>query len=203
MKELITALIKAAQEFEPIRKDRQNPFLKSKYATLDSVLESVEPALHKHGLKIIQILGFHESGAPVLRTLLYHESGESIVSEYPLILSDDPQKFGAAVTYARRYALCAALSVTADEDDDAESAKPKGKSVGNPPSKPAAVSIDRERLMKQTTEQMGAIGWGKKEGSEYLKQKYNVGTRNELNDQQLREFSQYLQQQNTHQAVAQ
>jgi hypothetical protein len=192
MKELITALIKAAQEFEPIRKDRQNPFLKSKYATLDSVLESVEPALHKNGLKIVQILGFHESGAPVLRTLLYHESGESIVSEYPLILSDDPQKFGAAVTYARRYALCAALSVTADEDDDAEAAKPSGKS-GNPPSKPVVVKIDRERLMKQTTNHMKAIGWGAKEGSDYLKQKYGVATRNELSDQQLQDFSRYLQ----------
>ncbi len=53
---------------------------------------------------------------------LYHESGESIASTYPLPEISDSQKFGAALTYARRYAVCAILSVTADEDNDAEGA---------------------------------------------------------------------------------
>lgn len=121
MNELISALIKARSEFQPIRKDKVNPFLKNKYATLDAVLEAVEPALRKHGLTIVQTTEV-DSEQIVLKTSLYHESGQSISGHYPLPQTDDPQKLGAAITYGRRYALCAILSVTADEDDDGNTA---------------------------------------------------------------------------------
>ena len=121
MQELIKALIKAKTEFNPIQKDGTNPHFKKKYATLDAVLAAVTPALGQHGLVIIQTTELCE-GKTVLQTHLYHESGESITSNYPLPEISDCQKFGAALTYARRYAVCAILSVTADEDDDAEGA---------------------------------------------------------------------------------
>jgi ERF superfamily len=121
MQELIKALIKAKAEFTPIQKDGTNPHYKKKYATLDAVLDAVTPGLSKHGLVIIQTTELCESKT-VLRTHLYHESGESITSNYPLPETSDSQKFGAALTYARRYAVCAILSVTADEDDDGEGA---------------------------------------------------------------------------------
>jgi hypothetical protein len=54
---------------------------------------------------------------------LFHESGEFLTSEYELPDIQDSQKKGAALTYARRYTVCALLSITADEDDDANSAK--------------------------------------------------------------------------------
>lgn len=144
---LIAALVRAKQSFQPIAKDRTNPFHKSKYATLDSVLESVEEAMSQQGLALIQMINDRE-GKPYLVTRLYHTSGAFFESWYPLPNSDtveiiqetmkegskettrtstgvDPQKFGAAVTYARRYSVCAMLSVTADEDDDGNSAKSK------------------------------------------------------------------------------
>jgi len=121
MQELIKALIKAKTEFNPIQKDGTNPHFKKKYATLDAVLAAVTPALGQHGLVIIQTTELCE-GKTVRHTHLYHESGESITSNYPLPEISDCQKFGAALTYARRYAVCAILSVTADEDDDAEGA---------------------------------------------------------------------------------
>ncbi|MCC5612100.1 ERF family protein [Nostoc sp. CHAB 5834] len=125
MQELIKALIKAKAEFNPIQKDGTNPHYKRKYATLDAVLDAVTAALGKHGLVIIQTTEILE-GKTVLRTHIFHESGESIASTYPLPEISDSQKLGAALTYARRYAVCAILSVTADEDDDAESsATPK------------------------------------------------------------------------------
>ncbi|QFS51294.1 ERF family protein [Nostoc sphaeroides] len=71
--------------------------------------------------EIIQTTEIFE-GKTVLRTHIFHESGESIASTYPLPEISDSQKLGAALIYARRYAVCAILSVTADEDDDAESA---------------------------------------------------------------------------------
>lgn len=121
MNELISALIKARSEFAPIRKDKVNPFLKNKYATLDAVLEAVEPALRQNGLTIVQTTEVN-GDQTVLKTSLYHESGQSISGHYPLPQTDDPQKLGAAITYGRRYALCAILSVTADEDDDGNAA---------------------------------------------------------------------------------
>jgi hypothetical protein len=119
MQELIKALIKAKAEFNPIQKDGTNLHYKRKYATLDAVLDAVTPELSKHGLVIIQTTEIFEDKT-VLRTHIFHESGESIASTYPLPEISDSQKLGAALTYARRYAVCAILSVTADEDDDAE-----------------------------------------------------------------------------------
>jgi len=113
MQELIKALIKAKAEFNPIQKDGTNPHYKRKYATLDAVLDAVTPGLSKHGLVIIQTTEIFE-GKTVLRTHIFHESGENITSTYPLPEISDSQKFGAALTYARRYAVCAILSVTAD-----------------------------------------------------------------------------------------
>ncbi|MEH2383479.1 MAG: ERF family protein [Nostoc sp.] len=127
MQELIKALIKAKAEFNPIQKDGTNPHYKRKYATLDAVLDAVTPRLSKYGLVIIQTTEIFE-GKTVLRTHIFHESGENITSTYPLPEISDSQKFGAALTYARRYAICAILSVTADEDNDAESATTPQKS---------------------------------------------------------------------------
>jgi hypothetical protein len=122
MIELIKALIKARAEFPPIEKDKTNPHFKMSYASLDSVLDAVTPHLCKNGLAIVQIM---EKGG-ILKTQLFHESGEVLTSEYELPDIQDSQKKGAALTYARRYSVCALLSITADEDDDANSTKTNG-----------------------------------------------------------------------------
>ena len=114
MIELIKALIKAKAEFQPIEKDKLNPHFKTKYASLDSVLDAVTPALCKYGLVIVQPL---QSGR-VLNTHLYHESGEVLTSMFELPDISDIQKIGSTLTYARRYSVCALLGITADEDND-------------------------------------------------------------------------------------
>jgi len=120
MKELIAALIKAKKEFLPVRKEKVNPFFKSRYADLDSVLRAVESGLLDNGLVIIQTLDGHDRN---LITTLWHISGESIESKYPLEINEGgklskSQELGAALTYARRYAICAILNITADDDSD-------------------------------------------------------------------------------------
>jgi ERF superfamily len=140
MELLVKALIKAKKEFGPISKDRVNPHFKSRYATLDAILAVVEPGLHANGLVVVQVLS-KEDGATLV-THLIHESGQQLTSSYPLPDITDPQKFGAAITYARRYALCAILSVTADEDDDGNAAsQPKGKSAPQSPRDAALAKI--------------------------------------------------------------
>lgn len=128
MIELIKALIKAKAEFQPIEKDKLNPHFKTKYASLDSVLDAVTPALCKHGLVIVQPL---QSGR-VLNTHLYHESGEVMTSTFELPDISDIQKIGSALTYARRYSVCALLGITADEDSDGNAGKSGDKPASNP-----------------------------------------------------------------------
>ena len=98
MIELIKALIKAKAEFQPIEKDKLNPHFKTKYASLDSVLDAVTPALCRHGLVIVQPL---QSGR-ILHTHLYHESGDVMTSMFELPDISDIQKIGSTLTYARR-----------------------------------------------------------------------------------------------------
>ena len=124
MIELIKALIKARAEFPSIQKDKVNPHFKTSYASLDSVLDAVTPALCKHGLLIVHVM---EKGNNILKTHLFHESGEVLTSEYELPDIQDSQKKGAALTYARRYSVCALLSITADEDDDGNATKDEQK----------------------------------------------------------------------------
>jgi hypothetical protein len=121
MNNLLTALIKAKKEFKSIVKSANNPFYKSKYATLDTILDSVEPALLNNGLILVQ---------PVIEnnlyTRLYHaESGEYLESIYILPELSDPQKLGSAITYARRYGVSAMLSLSTDDDDDGHVASGK------------------------------------------------------------------------------
>lgn len=144
--ELIKALVKAKGEIGPIAKDKKGA--RSTYASLDAVLAAVEPALLKNGLTIVQLVN-----GPMLDTHLYHTSGVSLVSQYPLELGADSQRNGSAITYARRYALCALLSVTAEEDDDGAKASPSA--YGGPQAvskkaapKPTGVAAEAKQLVK-------------------------------------------------------
>ena len=74
IKELATALAKAQGEFSGAVKDSSNPFFKSKYADLQSVVSAIKPSLSKHGLSFIQINHDGESAAGV-ETVILHASG--------------------------------------------------------------------------------------------------------------------------------
>jgi len=134
VKALYSALVKAQSQIKGALKDSVNPHFKNRYADLASVWDAIRDALHKNGLAVVQLSRIHESGAPVLVTRIIHESGEHVEGEYPLVCKDpnDPQKLGSATTYARRYALAAALGVIQEDDDGQAAAAPK------PAAKPAS-----------------------------------------------------------------
>lgn len=142
MKELLTSLVAAKAAFKPIPKDKVNPFHKSKYASLDAVLGAVEPGLLANGLTLCH---FVEDGKLITR--LYHTSGDYLESKFNLPDLSDPQKLGSIISYYRRYAVCGLLSVTADEDDDGNAAKPAAIKQAQyvPPAKPA-VNPDTEKI---------------------------------------------------------
>lgn len=89
-----------------------------KYADLAAVSAAILPLLSKNGLAWTTLPTFDEQGRFVLRYELRHVSGESLVGSYPLPTSGRPQEMGSAITYARRYALCAATGVAPEDDDD-------------------------------------------------------------------------------------
>lgn len=88
------------------------------YADLTDVLDAVRPVLHNNGLSVAQAAVSVEGGVGV-ETRLYHTSGHVEVFG-PVVLPSggDARAAGSAITYSRRYSLCAALGIAADEDTD-------------------------------------------------------------------------------------
>ena len=122
---LAAALCKAQSEMGGAVKDSSNPFFKSKYADLTSVIKAIKQPFADNGLAYTQFPVSSEQGVGVV-TRLMHSSGEWIEHEYILpLVKKDPQAAGSAITYARRYALQAMAGIPT-ADDDAESAMLRG-----------------------------------------------------------------------------
>jgi hypothetical protein len=119
IKEISSALVSFHKAVGKIRKDAQNPFFKSKYASLSGILETIDEPLIANGLAIVQF----PEGEHGLSTRIVHSSGEWMEATYFMRpTKDDPQGLGSAITYQRRYAVGAILSLNIDEDDDANAA---------------------------------------------------------------------------------
>lgn len=118
--EIATALAKAQKLIEGAKKDSANPFFKSKYADLASVIEAIREPFALNGLSYIQSTRITEQGNIVLVTRISHTSGQFYEGEWPIKAEKDGvQAQGSAFTYARRYALSALCGV-AQIDDDGE-----------------------------------------------------------------------------------
>lgn len=122
MKTIASAFVKAKREFGPALKDKTNPAFRSKYADLGACLEAVEDALLAQGIALFQETSLDDSGVTV-ETVLLHESGESMRfgKLHVPASKQDPQGYGSALTYARRYSLITACGI-APEDDDGNAA---------------------------------------------------------------------------------
>jgi hypothetical protein len=136
-KSLLEALLAVQAEVPPLKKDATNPAFKSKYTPLDTVVETVGPILNRHRLVWVTLPVSNEHGQPALYYRLSHvDSQEELAGTMPLLLGkEDSQGFGSAITYARRYSLCAVLNLVADDDDDGHRAsqrRPAGASSDAP-----------------------------------------------------------------------
>jgi len=126
LNEIGAALAKAQAEMTNPAFDTENPFFKSRYASLAAVRNAVVPILAKHGVSCLQDLR-NEPGGVTCTTILTHAGGQQIVLG-PLFMpvaKSDAQGFGSASTYARRYQLMAVACVAGDADDDANAASGK------------------------------------------------------------------------------
>lgn len=126
MKELYKALLNAQKQFPTVKKTDKNPFFKSSYAGLPSVLEVVLPILQENNLVVSQSPISDLDKVGVKTRIIHAESGESIEDSFTMTLAkNDPQGAGSAITYARRYALVSMLGLNVDEDDDGNHASGK------------------------------------------------------------------------------
>jgi len=159
------AFTKAQAEIPPIPKlheatiPTKTSSYSYKYADLNDILEVVRPILNKHGLSIAQSTVSEEGQIGVV-TRIYHTSGH--VEKFgPLLLpaGGDARSAGSAITYARRYGLCAALGISPDDDDDGEAAQKaehRSETVaipgGQPPYEPAPAEDIREEEPPERTD---------------------------------------------------
>lgn len=132
IKELASALSKAQAKMESAKMDADNPFFKSKYATLGSMIETAKPVLGEFGLSVAQF-PISSDGKIGVRTIIMHNSGEWISDEilipFDLEARNLAQNAGQIISYLRRYSFGATLSMYAEEDMDTElPEQPKKKS---------------------------------------------------------------------------
>ena len=162
----------------------RSPFLRDddrtfRYASLASGLDIVRKPLSRQEIATIQTTRVEQvTGYIHLTTLLAHSSGEWISSDWPVCASRDieaPHRMGAALTYARRYALFALVGIVGEDDLDApdtaaappappnlKASPGKGALNRAPVLRPGESAALREQLLRQLEERPASadlLGW--------------------------------------------
>ena len=138
MEKIAPAFIKAKKEFGPALKGRMNPAFKSKYADLGACLDAVDDALLANGIALMQETFMDDTGVTV-ETVFIHESGETLRGGrlHVPASKQDPQGYGSALSYARRYSLMAACGIATEDDDGNAASKALARQE-----RPVAPAID-------------------------------------------------------------
>lgn len=122
---ILKALFEAQKSFKPLKKDAYNPRFKSNYTSLEAIWDSIREALIENELLVVQDVTAGEKYVDVT-TRFFHIKSSEWMQCGPLRIytaNIDAQASGSAITYAKKYSLCAALGlVTGDHDDDGNSA---------------------------------------------------------------------------------
>lgn len=130
-------LLDCQKEIETIDKDGNNPYFKSKYATLGATISACKAILNSHNILCLQPIESDENGVYVCTSLIHTKSDKSLTTKMRIMSKsdNDPQAQGSAITYARRYSLQSLLFMTAD-DDDGEGATKHATSSPKPTTSP-------------------------------------------------------------------
>lgn len=135
IKNLAMALCKAQAEMGGAIKGKANPFFKSKYSDLSSVVAAIKEPFSNNGLSYVQF-PIESNGRIGIETILMHESGEHLSQSFTVQLSkQDAQGAGSALTYCRRYSLQAVAGIPSEDDD--------GNNASKAPSKPRDKDVEQ------------------------------------------------------------
>jgi len=130
IKELATALAKAQADFAVAGENKNNPYFKSAYADLMSVVQASRPALTKNGLSVMQMIIDADDGKWLI-TKMMHTSGEWVQSKVRIVpAKNDVQSISSTITYMKRVCYVSLVGVVVgDEDDDGEAAVATSREV--------------------------------------------------------------------------
>jgi len=122
----LSALFKLQQDLESVKKNAKNPYFKSNYADLNAHLDAVMNLCATHGFILTQssVMVNSQNGPinVVLSKLIHVATGIHEEASLALPNTEDMQKLGSAITYARRYTLSSLLAMQAEDDDGNKSA---------------------------------------------------------------------------------
>lgn len=151
---LMQAMLEVQGAVDGVKKDSTNPHFKNRYASLESVIDTLRPHWQKNGLVVIQAPGEVIDGALSITTMVTHaESGEWLKSTMHLPLGkQDPQGAGSATTYGQRYSLMSVHQLP-PIDDDAEAATGRNSAVKPKSAYRARKDGDYEPLQREMREQ--------------------------------------------------
>ncbi len=152
--EISKAMAKFQAEVKQPFKDANNPFFKSKYVPLESVVESITSIAPNHGISFVQWASNDDTGRVGVSTMIMHTSGEYIEFD-PVYMNADKntaQGAGALISYLKRYSLSAVFGITSDQDDDGNHASGNtNKPKQQPKARPEQIK-DLQDKIKQAVE---------------------------------------------------
>jgi hypothetical protein len=118
-------LVAALAELRTLGQDGANPHFKSRYLTLQTLIEGVRPILARHNLALLQPVTA-DANSVTVTTVILHASGAKFDSALTLTATGPatPQALGSLISYARRYGAGSLLGIVSDPDadDDANAA---------------------------------------------------------------------------------
>ena len=190
MPEEKTNLFKAMSKFRTQLKqpklDGDNPYFESGYVTLEGVQKAVDEALKGTGLSYVQKVYNDGNGGVGVETVIMHEDGEALSSGQLSLrpTKNNPQGYGSAITYAKRYQLAAMFGISSDKDDDGNAAsQPQQKQVPQQQQQAPQITplqAEYQRLMVKLVKRLNGdkkradelvnsvLGEGKHSGKEYV-----------------------------------
>lgn len=132
IEKLAPALIKAQSQIKSVHKSAENPYFRSKYADLATIIEASRKPLTENNLAFLTIVGKGSSEIPITGILL-HSSGQWLSGTLSLPVDKrSAQAVGSAISYGRRYAMVAMLNIATDDDDDGNAATHRGTHTNEP-----------------------------------------------------------------------
>lgn len=154
---LFGALSSAQGAFKPVHKNREVTIRTDKgpytfaYAELSQSLDATRDALASNGLAVSQPFSLR-GGVAIVRTILSHKEGGLMISTCELQRANAMKDLGGLLTYCRRYAFNALLSLAADEDldDQPEASRGETGAQSGPRSAPKAEEPRRAPQTPQT-----------------------------------------------------
>ena len=157
---LASALVKARAAITNPERDKTGMFANHKYAALENILDEVQPRLQEHGVILMQDIQSVAGGVRAVN-LFIHETGAVFKTKGPLILLTDkkPGTAGAASTYAKRYAVLAALGIEADADQDVKNLQGKNPAQPAPKDAPGVdeSGLDEVTVKRKYANQINAL----------------------------------------------